>query len=348
MFGKLPMYQNIGEKAYKKDLKNIRLICEHLHNPHQNFNSIHVGGTNGKGSVSHMLSSVLQESGYKVGLYTSPHLIGFRERIKINGKEIPRKYVQDFISLHYNFFDSNSFSFFEMTVGLAFDYFNNQNVDIAVIEVGMGGRLDSTNIVEPLLSVITNISLDHTKFLGNSFKEIAKEKAGIIKKNKTVIIGETYPETKEVFIQSARDKKSDIIFADQNNHKIYTSDLNGNYQRKNQKTVLEALYFLKSKNFKIPEFALKKGLNRVIQNTGLRGRWEILSKNPLIICDTAHNKAALLMVLEQLNNYQSNKIHFILGFTNDKDLQDLSKLFPKDGIFILSKQILRGEQNQKK
>lgn len=348
MFGKLPMYQNIGEKAYKKDLKNIRLICEYLHNPHQNFNSIHVGGTNGKGSVSHMISSVLQESGYKVGLYTSPHLKDFRERIKINGKEISRKYVQDFISIHYNFFDSNSFSFFEMTVGLAFDYFNNQNVDIAVIEVGMGGRLDSTNIIKPLLSVITNISLDHTKFLGKSIKEIAKEKAGIIKENKTAIIGETHPETKEVFIKSARDKKSDIIFADQNNHKIYTSDLNGNYQRKNQKTVLEALYFLKSKNFKIPEFALKKGLNRVIQNTGLRGRWEILSKNPLIICDTAHNKAALLMVLEQLNNYQSNKIHFILGFTNDKDLQDLSKLFPKDGIFYFVKaNIERGAEPKK-
>ena len=348
MFGKLPMYQNIGDKAYKKDLKNIRLICEYLHNPHQNFNSIHVGGTNGKGSVSHMISSVLQESGYKVGLYTSPHLKDFRERIKINGKEISREYVQDFISIHYNFFDSNSFSFFEMTVGLAFDYFNNQNVDIAVIEVGMGGRLDSTNIIKPLLSVITNISLDHTKFLGKSIEEIAKEKAGIIKENKTAIIGETHPETKEVFIKSARDKKSDIIFADQNNHKIYTSDLNGNYQRKNQKTVLEALYFLKSKNFKIPEFALKKGLNRVIQNTGLRGRWEILSKNPLIICDTAHNKAALLMVLEQLNNYQSNKIHFILGFTNDKDLQDLSKLFPKDGIFYFVKaNIERGAEPKK-
>ena len=335
-------------KHIKKTSKNIRLICEYLHNPHQNFNSIHVGGTNGKGSVSHMISSVLQESGYKVGLYTSPHLKDFRERIKINGKEISRKYVQDFISIHYNFFDSNSFSFFEMTVGLAFDYFNNQNVDIAVIEVGMGGRLDSTNIIEPLLSVITNISLDHTKFLGKSIKEIAKEKAGIIKENKTAIIGETHPETKEVFIKSARDKKSDIIFADQNNHKIYTSDLNGNYQRKNQKTVLEALYFLKSKNFKIPEFALKKGLNRVIQNTGLRGRWEILSKNPLIICDTAHNKAALLMVLEQLNNYQSNKIHFILGFTNDKDLQDLSKLFPKDGIFYFVKaNIERGAEPKK-
>ena len=348
MFRKLPMYQNIGEKAYKKDLKNIRLICEHLHNPHQNFNSIHIGGTNGKGSVSHMLSSVLQESGYKVGLYTSPHLKDFRERIKINGKEIPRKYVKDFISIHYNFFDSNSFSFFEMTVGLAFDYFKKQNVDIAVIEVGMGGRLDSTNIIEPLLSVITNISLDHTKFLGSSIKEIAKEKAGIIKENKTTIIGETHPETKEVFIQSARDKKSDIIFADLSNHEIYVSDLNGNYQQKNQKTALEALNFLRSKNYKIPEVALHEGLNKVIQNTGLRGRWEILSKNPLIICDTAHNKAALSMVLEQLNDYKSNKIHFILGFTNDKDLQDLSKLFPKDGIFYFVKaKIDRGAEPKK-
>ncbi len=348
MFRKLPMYQNIGEKAYKKDLKNIRLICEYLDHPHLNYNSIHIGGTNGKGSVSHMLSSVLQESGYKVGLYTSPHLKDFRERIKINGKEISRKYVQDFISLHYNYFDNYSFSFFEMTVGLAFDYFKNQNVDIAVIEVGMGGRLDSTNIIEPLLSVITNISLDHTKFLGNSLKEIAKEKAGIIKENKTVIIGETHPETKEVFIQSARDKKSDIIFADQNINKSYPSDLNGYYQQKNQKTALEALYFLKSKNYKIPEVALKKGLNRVIENTGLRGRWEIISKNPLIICDTAHNKSALSIVLDQLNDYQANKIHFILGFTDDKNLEDLSKLFPKDGIFYFVKaNIERGAEPKK-
>tara|TARA_B100001027_G_scaffold163948_1_gene116252 strand:+ start:373 stop:1566 length:1194 start_codon:yes stop_codon:yes gene_type:complete len=348
MFGKLPMYQNIGKKAYKKDLKNIRLICEYLHHPHQNFISVHVGGTNGKGSVSHMISSVLQECGYKVGLYTSPHLKDFRERIKINGKEIPRKYVQDFISLHYDFFDSNSFSFFEMTVGMAFDYFKNQNVDIAVIEVGMGGRLDSTNIINPLLSVITNISLDHTKFLGNSIKDIAKEKAGIIKENKAVIIGETHPETKEVFIQSAKDKKSDIIFADQNNHESYPTDLNGYYQQKNQKTALEALYFLSSKNYKIPEVALHKGLNKVIQNTGLRGRWEILSKNPLIICDTAHNKTALSIVLEQLNDYKSNKIHFILGFTNDKDLQDFSKLFPKDGIFYFVKaNIERGAEPKK-
>ena len=342
------MYQNIGEKAYKKDLKNIKLISEYLLHPHQNFTSVHIGGTNGKGSVSHMLSSVLQESGYKVGLYTSPHLKDFRERIKINGKEIPRKYVQDFISHHYDFFDNNSFSFFEMTVGMAFDYFKNQNVDIAVIEVGMGGRLDSTNIINPLLSVITNISLDHTKFLGNCIKDIAKEKAGIIKENKTVIIGETHPETSEVFIQSAIEKKSEIIFADKNNHKSYPSDLNGYYQRKNQKTVHEALNFLRSKNYKIPEVAIKDGLNRVIQNTGLRGRWEILSKNPLIICDTAHNKAALFMVLEQLNDYRSNKIHFILGFTNDKDLHGISKLFPKDGIFYFVKaNIERGVEPKK-
>ena len=342
------MYQNVGGKAYKKNLKNIYLICEYLNNPYKNIISIHVGGTNGKGSVSHMVSSVLQESGYKVGLYTSPHLKDFRERIKINGNQISKKYIQDFISMHYNFFESNNFSFFEMTVGLAFDYFMNQKVDIAVIEVGMGGRLDSTNIIDPLFSVITNISLDHTKFLGNSIKDIAKEKAGIIKQNKTVIIGETHPLTKEVFIQSALEKKSKIIFADQNNHKNYPSDLKGNYQNKNKKTALEALYFLRSKNYKIPDYAVQDGLNKVILNTGLRGRWEILSKNPLIICDTAHNKAALSMVLDQLNDYQSNKIHFILGFTDDKNLEDLSKLFPKDGIFYFVKaNIERGAEPKK-
>ena len=348
MFGKLPMYQNIGGKAYKKDLKNIRLICEHLHHPHQNISFIHIGGTNGKGSVSHMISSILQESGYKVGLYTSPHLKDFRERIKINGQEISKKYVQDFISLHHDFFECNSFSFFEMTVGLAFDYFKNQNVDIAVIEVGMGGRLDSTNIIEPLLSVITNISLDHTKYLGNSIKEIAKEKAGIIKENKTVIIGETHPETKEVFIQSAIEKKSDIIFADQNNHKSYPSDLNGYYQNKNQKTVLEAIYFLRRKKFKIHNVAIDKGFNKVIQNTGLRGRWEVLSNSPLIICDTAHNKAALSLVIDQLNDYKSNKIHFILGFTDDKNLEDLSKLFPKNGVFYFVKANIERSAEPKK
>tara|TARA_A100001011_G_scaffold51375_1_gene49423 strand:- start:52069 stop:53262 length:1194 start_codon:yes stop_codon:yes gene_type:complete len=348
MFGKLPMYQNVGGKAYKKDLKNIFLISEYLNNPHKNIISVHVGGTNGKGSVSHMISSVLQESGYKVGLYTSPHLKDYRERIKINGKEIPKKYVQDFISIHYNFFESNNFSFFEMTVGLAFDYFKNQKVDIAVIEVGMGGRLDSTNIIDPLLSVITNISLDHTKFLGNNIKDIAKEKAGIIKENKTVIIGETHPDTKEVFIQSALEKKSTIIFADQNNHKNYPSDLNGRYQHKNQKTALEALYFLRGKNYKISEVAIENGFNKVIQNTGLRGRWEVLSKNPLIICDTAHNKAALSIVIDQLNDYNSNKIHFILGFTDDKNLEDLSKLFPKDGVFYFVKaNIERGAEPNK-
>ena len=348
MFGKLPMYQNVGGKAYKKDLDNIRLICKHLHHPHQNLICVHVGGTNGKGSVSHMISSVLQESGYKVGLYTSPHLKDFRERIKINGKEIPKKYIQDFISFHYNFFDTNNFSFFEMTVGLAFDYFKNKNVDIAVIEVGMGGRLDSTNIINPLLSVITNISLDHTKYLGNNIKDIAKEKAGIIKENKTAIIGETHPVTKEIFIQSAKEKKSEIIFADQNNHKSYSSDLKGYYQKKNQKTALEALYFLRSKNYKIPDVAVENGLNKVIQNTGLRGRWEILSKNPLIICDTAHNKAALSLVIDQLDDYKSNKTHFILGFTDDKDLEDLSKLFPKDGVFYFVKaNIERGVEPNK-
>ena len=214
MFQKLPMYQNVGVSAYKKDITNIINICNHLDNPQNKFKSVHVGGTNGKGSSSHMLSSILQESGYKVGLYTSPHLVDFRERIRVNGKMISKESVEDFMNHNLNFFDRNNFSFFEMTVGLAFNYFNNQNVDIAIIEVGMGGRLDSTNIINPILSIITNISIDHTKFLGNNITDIAHEKAGIIKPGIPVVIGETQEEIKDIFIGNARKNNSEISFAD--------------------------------------------------------------------------------------------------------------------------------------
>ena len=214
MFNKLPMYQNIGDTAYKKDLSNITLICQHLNNPQNNFKSVHVGGTNGKGSCSHMLSSVLQEAGYKVGLYTSPHLVDFRERVRINGEMISKESVSEFMLKNIDFFEQSNVSFFEMTVGLAFNYFSNNNVDIAIIEVGMGGRLDSTNIINPILSVITNISIDHTKFLGSNISQIAKEKAGIIKENTPVVIGETQEKIKDIFIKTAQEKNSEISFAD--------------------------------------------------------------------------------------------------------------------------------------
>jgi len=339
MFNKLPMYQNVGESAYKKDLSNIILICDHLNNPQNNFKSIHVGGTNGKGSCSHMLSSILQEAGYNVGLYTSPHLVDFRERVRINGDMISKDSVSKFMHVNFDFFESNNLSFFEMTVGLAFDYFSKNKVDIAIIEVGMGGRLDSTNIINPILSVITNISLDHTKFLGTSITDIAQEKAGIIKENTPVVVGETQNETKPIFINTAKSKSSEIVFADQFNYENFDCDLKGNYQKKNIKTVLKSVEFIQNTSFKISQEHIKNGLESIFKNTGLMGRWQIISNNPIIICDTAHNEAAIRMVVSQLIRLDYLNLHFIIGFSNDKNLEKISKLFPKDSkyYFVQSK-----------
>ena len=339
MFNKLPMYQNVGESAYKKDLSNIILICDHLNNPQNNFKSIHVGGTNGKGSCSHMLSSILQEAGYNVGLYTSPHLVDFRERVRINGEMISKDFVSKFMHVNFDFFESNNLSFFEMTVGLAFDYFSKNKVDIAIIEVGMGGRLDSTNIINPLLSVITNISLDHTKFLGSNITDIAQEKAGIIKENIPVVIGETQNETKPIFIDTAKSKSSEIVFADQFDYENFDCDLKGTYQKKNIKTVLKSSKILKNLDYKINDSHIKTGLNNVSNNTGLQGRWQVIQRKPMIICDTAHNEAALLEVISQLTKMEYSELHFIIGFSNDKNLEKISQLFPEDSkyYFIQSK-----------
>ena len=333
------MYQNIGESAYKKDLSNIILICEHLDNPHNNFKSIHIGGTNGKGSCSHMLSSILQEADYKVGLYTSPHLVDFRERIKINGDMISKDSVSKFMHRNFDFFESNNFSFFEMTVGLAFDYFSKNKVDIAIIEVGMGGRLDSTNIIKPILSIITNISLDHTRFLGSNISDIAKEKAGIIKENIPVVIGETQQEISPIFNDIAKSKNSEIIFVDHFIYDNYDCDLKGDYQKKNIKTVLKSTEILKHLDYKINDSHIETGLNNVSNNTGLQGRWQVIQKKPMIICDTAHNEAALDDVISQLTDMEYSDLHFIIGFSNDKDLEKISKLFPKDSkyYFVQSK-----------
>lgn len=330
MYSKLPMYQNIGESAYKSNLNNIISICNHLNNPHNNFKSIHVGGTNGKGSCSHMLSSILQDAGLKVGLYTSPHLLDFRERVKINGEMISKGSVSKFMIENFDFFESSNVSFFEMTVGLAFNYFNQNNVDIAIIEVGMGGRLDSTNIINPILSLITNISIDHTKFLGSNIFDIAKEKAGIIKKNTPVIIGETQPEIKKIFIDIADSKNSDIVFADEFNYNNFYCDLKGNYQSKNIKAVLKSIEILKERSLKINNNHIETGLKNVLKNTGLTGRWQILNKNPMIICDTAHNEAALREVISQIKSLDYLNLHLIIGFTNDKNLNKIAKLFPED------------------
>ena len=339
MFYKLPMYQNIGEPAYKKDLSNIILICEHLDYPHNNFKSIHIGGTNGKGSCSHMLSSILQEADHKVGLYTSPHLVDFRERIKINGDMISEDSVSKFMHGNFDFFESNNFSFFEMTVGLAFDYFSKNKVDIAIIEVGMGGRLDSTNIINPILSIITNISLDHTRFLGSNIYDIAKEKAGIIKENIPVVIGLNQQEISPIFKDTAKSKNSEIIFADHFIYDNYDCDLKGDYQKKNIKTVLKSTEILKHLDYKINNSHIETGLNNVSNNTGLQGRWQVIQKKPMIICDTAHNEAALVEVISQLTDMDYSHLHFIIGFSNDKDLEQISKLFPEDSkyYFVQSK-----------
>ena len=339
MFNKLPMYQNIGDSAYKKDLSNIILICEHLNNPQNNFKSIHIGGTNGKGSCSHMLSSILQEANYKVGLYTSPHLVDFRERIKINGDMISKDYVLKFMHENFDFFESNNLSFFEMTVGLAFDYFSKNKVDIAIIEVGMGGRLDSTNIINPILSIITNISLDHTRFLGSNIFDIAKEKAGIIKDNIPVVIGQTQQEISPIFTDIAKSKNSEIIFADHSIYDTYNCDLKGDYQKKNIKTVLKSTEILKHLDYKINDSHIKTGLNNVSNNTGLQGRWQVIQRKPMIICDTAHNEAALGEVISQLMDMEYSDLHFIIGFSNDKNLKKISKIFPEDSkyYFVQSK-----------
>lgn len=331
MFNQLPMYQLQGASAYKEDLTNIRLLAAHLGNPQNRLKCIHVAGTNGKGSTSHMLSSVLQEAGYKVGLYTSPHLKDFRERIKINGKEISEDFVIEFIAKHKDFFEANDMSFFEMTVGLAFDYFDSEKVDIAIIEVGLGGRLDATNIIRPLVSVITNIGLDHTQFLGNTLEAIAGEKAGIIKPNIPVVIGEYTDETKPVFLAKAEENNAPISFASDLIDQIYLSDLIGDYQFHNKKTVQQTIAILNNQtDFKISTGQLKEGLLHVVKNTGLQGRWQQLGENPKIICDTAHNKHGLTVVMKQLQNEKYEKLHIVLGVVNDKDLDAILPLFPKE------------------
>ncbi len=338
LFAQLPMYQKQGASAYRKDLTNTILLSDYLGNPEKVIKTIHIAGTNGKGSTSSMIASVLQEAGYKVGLYTSPHLKDFRERIKINGEEISEKFVCDFVLEHKSFFEKNNLSFFEMTVGLAFDYFKKQKVDVAVIEVGMGGRLDSTNIITPLISVITNIGLDHTQFLGNTLSEIASEKAGIIKPNIPVVIGEYTKKTKEVFEKKAKETKSKIYFASDLIAKTQKSDLIGKYQEKNKKTALQTLTILKEKNlFEISDENIKNGFQNVVKNTGLLGRWQILQENPKIICDSAHNKHGLDIVLSEIQKEKFKQLHIVFGAVNDKDLDSVLPLFPKNATYYFCK-----------
>jgi dihydrofolate synthase / folylpolyglutamate synthase len=359
LFTALPMYQRIGETAYKADLENAWYLDQYFGEQHKLFKSIHVGGTNGKGSVSHMLAAVLQSAGYKTGLFTSPHIYDFRERIKVNGEEISEDFVVKFTEDHRAVYEEIKPSFFEMTVFMAFAYFAWHKVDYAVIEVGLGGRLDTTNIIRPEISVITNIGLDHTHILGNTVQSIAVEKAGIIKPQIPVIIGETQDATNEIFIDTARGKNSPICFADQEfmvshseqnpdgsvswhyrskDSKINEQmrlDLPGLYQKKNLATVLAALRILEKQGVQMKPFTVKSALKNVRELTGLNGRWQITGQNPLIVCDVAHNKDGFEEVIAQLKITPSNNLHLILGFVNDKNVEDIVKLLPPDACFYL-------------
>lgn len=361
LFSQLPMYQRQGKAAYKADLNNTLDLDKHFGHPHRKFKSIHVAGTNGKGSTSHMLASVLQESGYKVGLYTSPHLKDFRERIRINGQMISEDFVVRFIEDHHLKFEEIKPSFFEMTVSMAFDYFAKENIDIAIVEVGMGGRLDSTNIIDPDISIITNIGFDHTAFLGNSLPEIAKEKAGIIKKETPVVIGETHSETEPVFRNFAKEKTAEIYFADKyylcdygmlsiDNKQVFNIkkddkiiyqdlklDLLGIYQKKNLLTVLRSVDLLIEKEYKITIKTLYKGLENVSKNTGLQGRWQLLGNNPTMVCDTAHNLDGIKFVVNQIKQTPYKNLHIVFGVVDDKNIDSILNIMPTKAEYYFAK-----------
>jgi len=336
MFAQLPVYQFQGASAYKVDLTNTLLLTAHLGNPEREVKTVHIAGTNGKGSVSNMLASILQEAGYKTGLYTSPHLKDFRERIKINGEDISEDFVVRFIEDNKPFFEANQLSFFEMTVGLAFDYFNKEKVDIAIIETGLGGRLDSTNVITPLVSVVTNIGMDHMQFLGDTLTAIAGEKAGIIKPGIPAVLGEYTEETKPVFIAKAEKEKAPLYFASDEIIEDYASDLTGDYQKQNRKTVLKTVELLQE-HFTVTNKHISNGLLHVAQNTGFKGRWQQIHESPITIADTAHNSHGLKIVMNQLQQQQYDTLRIVLGVVNDKDLPSILPLFPKNAVYYFSK-----------
>ncbi len=354
LYRQTPAFQQRGASAYKPGLANTQLLDEYFDHPHKSYMTIHVGGTNGKGSTSHTLASILQQAGYRVGLYTSPHLVDFRERIRVDGEMIPKQYVVDFVAQHFDNVSNIKPSFFELTMMMAFDYFRSEKVDIAIIEVGLGGRLDSTNIISPILSIITNISFDHVQFLGNSIEAIAREKAGIIKSNTPIVVGEYTSDSKPVFIQKAKEEDAPIYFAQEvfknlsstlsKDHKwVYDceqypnliGELGGACQPLNSATVLTALEILNSK-LKISQEAIYKGFNAVIQNTGLQGRWQVLNQSPTIITDTAHNEAGIKFVTDQIRSLTNITKRLILGFANDKDVAHIIPLLPKDAIYYFT------------
>lgn len=329
------MYQTQGAPAFRKNLDNTHKLIAYLGHPEKHLRCIHVAGTNGKGSTCHMLASILQESGYKTGLFTSPHLRDYRERIKIDGAEITEEFVIAFVARHKSFFEAHDMSFFEMSVGLMLDYFKSEAVDIAVVETGLGGRLDATNIVQPLLSVITNIALEHTQYLGDTLAKIAAEKAGIIKNSVPVIVGQTTPETKSVFENIAKERSAPIHWAEYSDFSPLETDLAGHYQRYNLRTVVTAIDTLRDLGLNIPENAVATGLVSVVKNTKLLGRWQILGQNPKIICDTAHNAHGITEVVSQLKAETFDRLHVVLGMVSDKNPAEIIRFFPSDAIFYV-------------
>ncbi|MFV0522727.1 MAG: bifunctional folylpolyglutamate synthase/dihydrofolate synthase [Mangrovibacterium sp.] len=338
LYKQLPMFQRKGAAAYKANLENTIALDEMFQHPHQSFKTIHIGGTNGKGSTSHMLASILQESGYKVGLYTSPHLIDFRERIRINGEMITRSAVVNFINSYIELNKKVKVepSFFELTVMMAFQYFKEQKVDVAIVEVGLGGRLDSTNIIQPELALITNISLDHTNLLGNSIESIAREKAGIIKPGIPIVISESNEGYNHVFADKAKELQSPIYFADRLHLPSYELDLKGICQQRNIRGVLQSIHLLQHDGWEVQEIHIKQGLSKVCQNTKLRGRWEIVQQHPMVICDTGHNEAGIHQIATQIAQTPKNNLWIVIGMVTDKDQKKVLSLLPKKANYIFT------------
>ena len=339
LYEQVPMFQRVGGAAYKEGLDNTLTLDAHFGHPHHSFRTIHVAGTNGKGSVSHTLAAVLQSAGYKTGLYTSPHLVDFRERIRINDTPISKDYVVSFVEHERSFFEPLCPSFFELATAMAFKYFADEQVDVAVIEVGLGGRLDCTNIITPDMSIITNISFDHVQFLGNTLAKIAVEKAGIIKKGIPVVIGETTPETKPVFMAKATEVGAPIYFAEENNREDYPGveyELKGIYQEKNKRTLFTALPLLKEAGYHFDEENVREGFAHVVELTGLMGRWQKLHDHPTLVCDTGHNVGGITYVVEQLRQQSCNQLRIVIGMVNDKDISGVLALLPKEAIYYFT------------
>ena len=349
LYNCLPVFQHQGASAYKPGLDRTILLDNYLGNPHRKYKTIHVAGTNGKGSVSHFLAAILQSAGYKTGLYTSPHLKDFRERIKINGEMIPEQAVIDFVERHRPFFEPVQPSFFELTMEMAFDWFASSEVEVAVIEVGLGGRLDSTNVITPELSVITNISFDHMQFLGDTLPKIASEKAGIIKPTIPVVIGEAEGEVKDVFLKKAAEVGAPLFFAEENYRLRPTREglecekypqlevqLKGMYQQKNVATVLTSVDRLRERDFVLPESSARNGLSHVVDLTGLMGRWQVLQTKPMVVCDTGHNEAGIRCIVQQLSEQKYKQLHIVFGMVNDKDVSKVLSLLPLNAIYYFT------------